>query len=63
MRKLSEITIALIQSALTISSPALISWTAYLISPNLGLAGLGVGMVAGPFITIKLFDKISEAIS
>ena len=59
MKSLVKITTALIETLLVISSPALIAWAAYSVQPELGLAGLGVGMVAGPLATIKLFDAIS----
>ena len=59
MKTLVEVITALIQTLLIISSPALVAWAAYLVQPELGLAGLGVGMIAGPLATIKLFDAIS----
>ena len=59
MKNLVEIITALIQVSLILSSPALVAWATYSIQPELGLAGLGIGMIAGPFFTIKMFDAIS----
>jgi len=56
MRNAIDIIAVLVQTALVISSPALIAWVAYSVHPDLGLAGLGLGMIAGPFSVIKLFD-------
>lgn len=51
---------ALLETTLVITSPALIAWVAYLVHPDLGLAGLGVGMVAGPYGVMAAADFIAE---
>tara|TARA_R110000744_G_scaffold102988_2_gene197674 strand:- start:1180 stop:1374 length:195 start_codon:yes stop_codon:yes gene_type:complete len=57
---LIKLTAVLFETTLVIISPALISWVAYLVHPDLGLAGLGVGMVAGPYGIMVAADFIAE---
>jgi len=58
---LIELAAALVVAILVLTSPALITWVAYLIHPDLGLVGLGVGMVAGPYGVMAAANFIVEA--
>ena len=58
---LIKATAALLEATLVVTSPALIAWAAYTVHPSLGLAGLGVGMVAGPWIVLWTASLIWEA--
>jgi hypothetical protein len=60
---LIEATAALLMTTLAITSPVLIAWAAYTVDPILGAAGLGVGMVAGPWIVFWTASLILEAVA
>ena len=58
---LINLTASLFTVAAALISPVLIALSAHALHPDLGLAGLGVGMVAGPWFVFWASDLIMEA--